>query len=88
MFPTHGFKHDGLTLEYKDHAGYCDIIDSDDPFIRLVGECLVVAALTIARKSIVSFAELAPALDPPLPDFAVDDKDLFEMVTGTPFPDA
>lgn len=85
IFPTHGFEHDGHILEYKDRKGYRDIIDSDDPFIHLVGERLVAAASTIAHQAIASFDALAGALEPALSNFDQDAKEWFETVTGKPF---
>ncbi len=34
MTALHGSTHHGVMLQYKDHVGFFDIIDSEEPFIR------------------------------------------------------
>lgn len=87
MFPLHGFEHGGQVLGYNDRAGYRDIIDSTDPFIRAIGEQLVAAAYTIAKDGIQEFYEFAPALDPPVASYIPDVMEWFEIATGKVFAD-
>jgi hypothetical protein len=51
-------------LEYKDRAGYGDVINSTDPFVHRVGEELAAAAIAIGRQTIASFDEHAADLPP------------------------
>ena len=87
MIASHGFTHHGVTLQYKDHIGYRDIIDSEDPFIRnKIGKLLLDAMVTIGKEVIANFNEHAAALDPPLPSWDDLVAKWFKDTTGRDFP--
>lgn len=86
MFASHGLEHGGVVLAYTDRAGYRDIINSADPFVRGVGDALVEAAVNIGREAVRRFDQHAPVLDPPLPDWRETVEEWFEQVIGRPFP--
>jgi hypothetical protein len=77
--------HGGVTLKYKDHAGYCNIIE--DPFIRdNIGKQLLKAIIAIGKQVIANFNEQAAALDPPLPSWDALVAKWFKDTTGRDFP--
>jgi len=87
MVASHGLTYDGVTLEYEDRAGYRDIIESSDSFIRSkVGKPLLQAMVAIGKQFIVNFEEHEAALDPPLPNPRVLVAQWFKDTTGCDFP--
>jgi len=87
MVASHGLTYDGITLEYKDHVGYRDIIESSDSFIRSkVGEPLLQAMVAIGKQFIANFEEHEAALDLPLPNPRALVAQWFKDTTGRDFP--
>lgn len=61
MVASHGLTHGGVTFVYKDRAGYRDIIESTDPFIRSKDrEPLIQAMITIGNQFIANLPNPRP----------------------------
>jgi hypothetical protein len=89
MVASHALTYGGATLEYKDHVGYRDIIDSTDPFVcNKVGKPLLEAMVAIGRQFIANFEEHQAALDPPLPHPGPLVTQWFNDTTGRDFTEA
>lgn len=87
MVASHGLTHGRVTLEYTDHVGYRDIINSADPFVRNeVGKPLLQAMIVIGRQFIAYFEEFQAALVPPLPHPGPLVAQWFKDTTGHDFP--
>jgi hypothetical protein len=87
MTASHGLTQGGVTVKYKDHVGYRDIIDSKDSFIQnQIGKQLLKAMIMIGKEVIANFNEQAIALDPPLPSWDALVAQWFKDTTGRDFP--
>jgi len=88
MIASHGLAHNGITLEYKDHVGYRDVIDSTDSFIRnKIGKQLLQAMITIGKQVIKNFDSVEGLLDPPLPSWRPVVIKWYKDTTGRDFPE-
>lgn len=88
MFSCHGVECNGEKLLYKDRVGFRDIILSDDPFIKRVGQELIKSALAIGRNAIAGDDEYKDILAPPKEDWREVVKDWFAAVIGGEFTEA